>query len=72
MSFQALFLAVQAVEVMEPLDDEEFGMAWSDLDICPALVVRWARYRSEGAGEMFGVVLVTPQTFDQWCAEEFR
>ncbi len=35
MSFPALFLACQAAEQLPPLDDEEFGMGWSDITAPP-------------------------------------
>lgn len=56
MSFPGMFLACQAVANMPPLDDEEFGLSWLDLDAGPgALHVTWAMYRSMGAGVVFGV-----------------
>lgn len=56
MSFPALFLACQAAEHLPPPDDEEFGpLSWSDIEASP-LDVRWAMYRSEGAGVIFGMV----------------
>ena len=58
MSFPALSLACQAVDRLPPLDDEEFGCSWSDLDAAPGLDVVWALYRSEGAGLVFGVLSV--------------
>lgn len=62
MSFPALFLACQAVSVLEPMEDDEFGLSWSDLDVGPELDVRWALYRSEGSGVVFGVLSVDQQT----------
>lgn len=56
MSFPALFLACQAAEHLPPPEDEEFGfLSWSDIEASP-LDIRWAMYRSEGAGLVFGVV----------------
>lgn len=66
MSFPALFLACQAAEHLPPLEDEEFGLSWSEIDAAPDLTVRWAMYRSEGAGVMFGVLDVRQSTFDEW------
>lgn len=56
MSFPALFLACQAVEHLPPLEDEEFGIGWSDINAGPGLDIRWAMYLSEAAGLVFGVV----------------
>lgn len=64
MSFPALFLACQAAEHLPPLEDDEFGLSWSDLDAAPTLDVTWALYRSEGAGLIFGVLSVEQQTVD--------
>ena len=58
MSFPALTLACQAVDRLPPLDDEEFGVGWADLDDAPVLEVGWALYRSEGAGLVFGVMSI--------------
>ncbi len=58
MSFPALFLACQAVDHLPPLDDEEFGVGWSDLDASPVLIVGWALYRSESAGLILGVLSI--------------
>lgn len=56
MSFPALYLACQAAATLPPPDDEEFGpLSWSDITASP-LDVRWAMYRSEGAGVIFGMV----------------
>lgn len=55
MSFPALSLAVQAAYALPPLEDEEFGLSWSDLDWSPDFVLTWALYRSEGAGLILGV-----------------
>ncbi len=62
MSFPAMFLACQAAEHLPPPDDEEFGpLAWSDITASP-LDIRWAMYRSEGAGVIFGVLSVEQTT----------
>lgn len=66
MSFPALYLACQAAANLEPLEDEEFGLTWADLDVMPDLDVTWARYRSVGAGTLFGVKAVQQQTVGQW------
>ncbi len=58
MSFPALFLACQAAEHLPPLDDEEFGLTWTSLGVEQDWEVRWALYRSEGAGLVFGVLSV--------------
>lgn len=69
MSFPALYLACQAAANIEPLEDEEFGLTWVDLDASPNLDVTWAAYRSEGAGVIFGVKEIRQQTLDQWMSD---
>lgn len=59
MSFPALFLAAQAAEVLPPLEDEEFGATWRDVE-CLGLDVEWVLYRSAGAGVILGVKDVRP------------
>lgn len=70
MSFPALFLACQAVEHLPPIEDDEFGISWSDLDQPPGLDVTWLMYRSEGAGVIFGVKDVRQMTLDEWLYED--
>ena len=54
-SFPALALAVDAAYAVPPLEDEEFGVGWLDLDEVPAILVDWVLYRSLGAGLILGV-----------------
>ena len=54
MSFPALYLACQALNTLPTLDDEEFGVSWTDLDML-GLDVEWVIYRSGGVGLIFGV-----------------
>jgi len=58
MSFTALALAVEAAHALDPLEDDEFGLSWADLDRAPTLDVRWVMYRSEGAGVLLRVQAV--------------
>lgn len=63
MSFTALALAVDAAHALEPLEDDEFGLTWPEIDWAPDLDVDWVLYRSAGAGLILGVrsvVAVTP------------
>ncbi|MCA1572575.1 MAG: hypothetical protein LC798_20205 [Chloroflexi bacterium] len=65
MSFPALYLAVQAAYAWEPIEDNEFGITWSDIGEGPPMDVTWVTYRSEGAGLVTGVLRVDAPTLNQ-------
>jgi hypothetical protein len=54
MSFPALYLACQAVATLPTLDDDEFGVSWSDLDAI-GLDVNWVIYEAMTGATIFGV-----------------
>ena len=66
MSFPALALAVDAAYVMPPLEDDEFGLTWSDFPDHPVIDVTWALYRSAGAGLILGVKSTHTPTLDEF------
>ncbi len=55
MSFPALFIAAQATEHCPPLEDDEFGLNWSDLEYHPDMHVTWAMYETVTGAIKFGV-----------------
>lgn len=65
MSLPALALAVEALWSLDPLEDDEFGLAWEDLGGM-GMVVTWAMYESVGAGMICGVKSVRPFTLSEF------
>lgn len=69
MSFAVLAVVVDAVNLLlPPIEDEEFGLGWADIE-APPLVVIWAAYPSMGGQVISGAYRVEiPSTLDAIAA----
>lgn len=65
MSFAVLAVVVDAVNLLlPPIEDEEFGLAWVDIE-APPFEVTWAAYRSINGQVISGAYKVDiPSTLD--------
>lgn len=69
MSFAVLAVVVDAVDLLlPPIEDEEFGLGWADIE-APPFEVTWAAYRSINGLVISGAYKVSiPSTLDALAA----